>query len=252
MHVISRALRTHCVVAVLALTATLVTSVHADDIDEITVTATRIERPLSRLPFSADVVTRDNIASAQPLLGLDESLQQVPGLQMQNRFNFAQDLRISMRGFGARAAFGIRGIRIIVDGIPETLPDGQSGVDGIDLGSAQRIEVLRGGASAIYGNAGGGVILVDSRTGSDVFTSEVALAAGADGYQRVEANAAGPVGDWRYFAALSNLTIDGFRDHSEAENRQATLRLSYGAGEANDWLLSLHHTDQPIANDPGG
>ena len=180
MHVISRALRTHCVVAVLALTATLVTSVHADDIDEITVTATRIERPLSRLPFSADVVTRDNIASAQPLLGLDESLQQVPGLQMQNRFNFAQDLRISMRGFGARAAFGIRGIRIIVDGIPETLPDGQSGVDGIDLGSAQRIEVLRGGASAIYGNAGGGVILVDSRTGSDVFTSEVALAAGAD------------------------------------------------------------------------
>ncbi|MEO0345415.1 MAG: TonB-dependent receptor [Pseudomonadota bacterium] len=221
-------------------------------VDEIVVEAARSDAPLARLPFAADVVEQDWIQDGRPLLGLDESLQRVPGLLMQNRFNYAQDLRISMRGFGARAAFGIRGIRIVVDGIPETLADGQGGIDGIDLGSARRVEVLRGGASAIYGNAGGGVILIESERGSEVPELTFGLATGSDGYERAAAKLRGSAGALDYLASASVLDFEGFRDHAEAENRQLNVRLGYDAGANGDWVFSLHHTDQPTAQDPGG
>ena len=92
---------------------------------------------------------KDRLQNATQQLGLDEVLAGVPGLYMQNRYNFSQDLRIAIRGFGTRSSFGIRGIKILVDNIPETLPDGQAQVDSIDLGSAERIEVLRGPAALI-------------------------------------------------------------------------------------------------------
>ncbi|MEO1596117.1 MAG: TonB-dependent receptor [Pseudomonadota bacterium] len=220
--------------------------------DEIVVEAARSDAPLARLPFAADVVEQDWIQDGRPLLGLDESLQRVPGLLMQNRYNYAQDLRISMRGFGARAAFGIRGIRIVVDGIPETLADGQGGIDGIDLGSARRVEVLRGGASAIYGNAGGGVILIESERGAEVPELTFGLATGSDGYDRAAAKLRGTAGALDYLASASVLDYEGFRDHAEAENRQLNVRFGYDAGVNGDWVFSLHHTDQPTAQDPGG
>ncbi|MEM7611334.1 MAG: TonB-dependent receptor [Pseudomonadota bacterium] len=221
-------------------------------LDEIIVEASRMQTPIGRLPFAADVIDQTSIQQARPLLGLDESLQSVPGLLLQNRFNYAQDLRISMRGFGARSAFGIRGVRIVVDGIPETLADGQGGIDGIDLGSAERIEVLRGGASAIYGNAGGGVILIESERGGETPTLSVGLASGSDGYERVQSKFKGQAGRLNYLFNASNLSYDGYRDHNEARNRQYNLRMAYAASDRDNWLFSAHHTDQPIANDPGG
>lgn len=128
----------------------------ADDderLDEIVVSATRLETSLRDAARAVTIIDGERIQDATQQLGLDEALASVPGLYMQNRYNFSQDLRVSLRGFGARASFGIRGIKIIVDGIPETLPDGQAQVDNIDLGSAERIEVLRGPASVQYGNA---------------------------------------------------------------------------------------------------
>ena len=95
-------------------------------LEEIIVKATKIERPLDHVPSAASVVGQDDIQYARQQLGLDEALNRVPGMFMQNRYNFAQDLRISIRGFGARAQFGIRGVKVLVDGIPETLPDGES------------------------------------------------------------------------------------------------------------------------------
>ena len=144
-------------VTLLSAASLYVVSDHAaaDELEEIVVTATRLPQALESLPYSANVIEVGEIQRARSLLGLDEALQGVPGLLVQNRFNFAQDLRISVRGFGARSAFGIRGIRVLVDGIPATLPDGQSGVDGIDVGATGRIELLRGSAGARYGNAGG-------------------------------------------------------------------------------------------------
>ena len=132
-------------------------------LDEIVVSATRRESSVRNVARSISVVDKERIQNGTQQLGLDEALAAVPGLYIQNRYNFSGDLRVAMRGFGARSSFGIRGIRVYVDGIPETLPDGQSGVDSIDLGSAQRIEVLRGPSSSLYGNASGGVISVTSR-----------------------------------------------------------------------------------------
>ena len=119
-----------------------------DVLDVIVVTATRMETSVRNVPRSISVVNKDRIQNGTQQLALDEALAGVPGLYMQNRYNFAQDLRISLRGFGARSSFGIRGVKIIVDGIPETLLDGLGGGVGIDLGSASSIEVLRGPASA--------------------------------------------------------------------------------------------------------
>ena len=127
-------------------------------LEEIVVTATRIPTDLVSLPFAVGSVGQDAIQRGRQQLGLDEALVAVPGLFFQNRYNFAQDLRIAIRGFGARANFGIRGIRIFADDIPLTLPDGQGSVDAIDLGSAQQIDVIRGPFSAVYGSASGGVI----------------------------------------------------------------------------------------------
>ena len=122
-------------------------------LDEIIVTATRMESSIQNVARSVSVVRKDRIQNGTQLIGLDEVLAGVPGLYMQNRYNFSQDLRVAMRGFGVRSNFGIRGIKILVDGIPETVPDGQAQVDSIDLGSAERIAVLLGPASSLYGNA---------------------------------------------------------------------------------------------------
>ena len=97
------------------------------ELDEIQVTATRLNTSLRDSARSVSIIDQEQIQNATQKLALDEVLAGVPGLYMQNRYNFAQDLRISLRGFGARSAFGIRGVKVIVDGIPETLPDGQAG-----------------------------------------------------------------------------------------------------------------------------
>ena len=155
-----------------------------DGLDEIVVTATRVETSMRDLTRSVSIIDKDRIQRGTQQLALDEALAGVPGLYLQNRYNFAQDLRVALRGFGARSAFGIRGVKVIVDGIPETLPDGQAGVDSIDLGSTERIEVLRGPSSSLYGNASGGVIAIETeRAGEDPFV-EGSIAAGELGYQK--------------------------------------------------------------------
>ncbi|MDX1560548.1 MAG: TonB-dependent receptor plug domain-containing protein, partial [Marinobacter sp.] len=146
------------------------TAVDAQEIPDkpetvIQVTSPRLVRDLYKTPAAVSVIETPDIREGQQRLQLDESLNAVPGLFFQNRYNFAQNLRLSTRGFGARAPFGIRGIRIQVDGIPYTLPDGQSQIDAVDLDSAQRIEVIRGPSSVQYGNASGGVIDITTARG---------------------------------------------------------------------------------------
>src|SRR6266446_9096191 len=125
-----------------------------------TVSVTRTEIPLTKVPLSIHTVDRAEISRAKPTWGLDEALANVPGVFVANRYNFSQDQRISIRGFGARSAFAVRGIKILVDGIPQTLPDGQGQLSNLELGEVDHIEVLRGSASSLYGNATGGVISI--------------------------------------------------------------------------------------------
>src|SRR5688500_2760926 len=130
--------------------------------DAVVVTATRAPQPSLQVPASVDRIPGEEIREGRSEVNLAESLGRVPGIVVQNRQNYAQDLQISSRGFGARSTFGVRGIRLIADGIPATMPDGQGQAATFSLSSAERIEVLRGPFSSLYGNSAGGVIAVDT------------------------------------------------------------------------------------------
>lgn len=222
------------------------------ELDEIVVTADRIGTPVRDVARAITVVNRERIQQATQQLGLDEALSIVPGLYLQNRYNFAQDLRVSLRGFGARSSFGIRGVKVIVDGIPETLPDGQAGVDSIDLGSTERIEVLRGPASSLFGNAAGGVIAIETERGPESPFVEGRLAGGEYGYQKVQLKAGGRSGAVDYLVNLSTQELEGYRDHSLAEGTLVNTRFGYAFSDSDRLAVTFNHTDQPTADDPGG
>lgn len=237
---------------VFTATPTIAQDIPENGLDEIVVTATRIETSVRDLARSVSVVNKDRIQNGTQQLALDESLAGVPGLYMQNRYNFAQDLRIALRGFGARSAFGIRGIKVVVDGIPETLPDGQAGVDSIDLGSTQRIEVLRGPSSSLYGNASGGVIAIESESGTETPFLEGAIAGGDYGYEKYQLKAGGQNGRLDYLVNLSTQEIDGYRDNARAEGSLINSKLGIRLNDSDSLTLALNHTDQPVSDDPGG
>ena len=222
------------------------------ELDAVTVTATRTEKTVDEIPAGVSTVSQDAVQLGTEQLGLDESLNRVPGVFFQNRYNYAQDLRASIRGFGARSNFGIRGIKVIVDGIPETLPDGQGSVDGIDIGSTGRINVIRGPASSLYGNASGGAIIVESEDGPREPFAEARITSGDFGFDRVQLKTGGESGSLNYLINASDTSIDGFRDHSEAENTQLNAKFSVDIPGPSSLQATIHYTDQPTANDPGG
>ena len=223
-----------------------------NELDEIEVTATRLDSTLLRSSRSVSVVGKDEIQNATQLLAMDEVLAGVPGLYMQNRYNFSQDLRVSLRGFGARSAFGIRGIKVIVDGIPETLPDGQAGVDSIDLGSASRIEVIRGPSSSNFGNASGGVIAIETETGSDPGFVQTTIATGDLGYSKFQLKSGGKTENMNYLINFSKQELNGYREHSVSEGSLMNAKFGFNLSEIDRLKLSLNYTDQPKSQDPGG
>src|SRR6266567_2955603 len=144
------------------------------------VSVTRANPPINRIPQAVQLVDKTEISRARPTWGLDEALATVPGVYAANRYNFSVDQRISIRGFGARSAFAVRGIKVLLDGIPQTLPDGQGQLTNLELGAADRIEVLRGSSSALFGNATGGVISIwTDRPPPQTVAQEVRVAGGA-------------------------------------------------------------------------
>ena len=223
-----------------------------NELDEIEVTATRLDSTLLRSSRSVSVVGKDEIQNATQLLAMDEVLAGIPGLYMQNRYNFSQDLRVSLRGFGARSAFGIRGIKVIVDGIPETLPDGQAGVDSIDLSSASRIEVIRGPSSSNFGNASGGVIAIETETGSDPGFVQTTIATGDLGYSKFQLKSGGKTENMNYLINFSKQELDGYREHSVSEGSLMNAKFGFNLSEIDRLKLSLNYTDQPKSQDPGG
>lgn len=212
----------------------------------------RIPENWVEAPAAISVVDRTDIQLGRQQLGLDESLAKVPGLFLQNRYNFAQDLRISSRGFGARSSFGIRGIKIFVDGIPATLPDGQAGVDAIDLGSTGRIEVLRGPASSLYGSAAGGVIHIHTEEPPDRPFVEGRVSFGELGFARQQLKAGGRGGPVDYLLSLSRTHVDGYRDQSGFRASNLNGRFRWQVDESSQLEMILNAVDSPKADDPGG
>ncbi|MGI4779031.1 MAG: TonB-dependent receptor family protein [Janthinobacterium lividum] len=217
----------------LAATVQAQTADETPSLRPVTVTTPRGEVAPFDMPDSVDLVDRRQLRDGRLQVNLSESLGGVPGLQVQNRQNYAQDLQISIRGFGARSTFGLRGVRLYIDGIPATLPDGQGQSSNIDIGSADRVEVLRGPFSALYGNSSGGVIQVFTEDGEGPPTLGFSAAGGSDGTSRVGAKATGASGNVDYVLSTSRFRTDGYRDHSAATrdivNGKLGLRLDDGS-----------------------
>ncbi|RYZ12203.1 MAG: TonB-dependent receptor [Comamonadaceae bacterium] len=207
--------------------------------------------PLFEVPGSVDRVDATQLRDSRLQVNLSESLGVVPGLQALDRQNYAQDLQISIRGFGARSTFGLRGIRLYVDGIPATLPDGQGQSSNIDLGSADRIEVLRGPFSALYGNASGGVIQVFTEDGQGAPRVEASMAGASFGGWRAGLKASGSTEPIDYVLSTSRFHTDGWREHSAATRDIANGKL--GIALADDARLTLVANSVRIrAQDPLG
>lgn len=220
---------------------------------DITVSAPRLPRDIYTTPAAVSLIDQQEIKQGQQRIHLDESLEFVPGLYLQNRENYAQGQRISSRGFGARAPFGIRGLHIRVDGIPYTLPDGQAQIDAVDLASAEQIEVIRGPSSVLYGNAAGGVIDIETTDGRNMTTSPVIeLQGGSYGLMQGGVRAGGEQGDWFYAASASALTSEGYRDQSEVEKYLFNGKLGHQIDDQRSVTMLLNLLDTPKAEDPGG
>jgi iron complex outermembrane recepter protein len=224
----------------------------AQVLPQVTVTATRTEAAPFDVPASVDVIDGDRLrAAGRPEINLSEGLGLVPGVIARDRQNYAQDLQLSIRGFGARSTFGVRGVRLYVDGIPATMPDGQGQVSNIDLASAGRIELLRGPFSALYGNSSGGVLQVFTEAGEGPPTVTAGVAVGSSGLVRPELRASGSTPGLRYTVSTSRFSWDGWREHSSARRDLANARLDIRAGEGKDWTLVANSVDLR-ADDPLG
>jgi len=247
--------RWRCLVLITTLVALSAAPVEARDdeeLDPVVVTATRGEQSLRQVPASMTIVERSDIQDGQRTLNVDEALMRVPGVFAQSSSNFAQDVRLQIRGFGSRAEFGVREVRVLVDGLPETLPDGQTELDAVDMGAIGRIEVLRGASSALYGNASGGVIQLFTEEPPETPRAEVRSTGGSYGFAKVQVKGGGRVGAAGVFLHAAHTRLDGYRAQSGARSTNATLKLRYDLSPDTDLALLIHAVDAPRGDDPGG
>ena len=222
---------------------------------EVSVSATRVERDNLDVPASIDTIDQRTIREANPQINLSEALNRVPGVVVQNRQNYAQDLQISSRGFGARSTFGVRGLRLIADGIPATMPDGQGQAASFNLSSAKSIEVLRGPFASLYGNAAGGVVQIFTADAPKEPTFSLSALYGSYGTFKLGAQYAGPIGSNSPLSVVidaSRFETNGYRDHSSARRDHLNAKFKYDLGSAGVLTLVLNALDQPETEDPLG
>src|SRR5438270_521641 len=224
------------------------------------VSVTRANPPISKIPLAVHLVDKTEISRARPTWGLDEALVTVPGVYAANRYNFSLDQRISIRGFGARSQFAVRGIKVLVDGIPQTLPDGQGQLTNLELGAADRIEVLRGSSSALFGNASGGVISIwTDPVAPEGVAEDVRVLAGTfdrhldRNWTKWQSSTSFRVGrgGGSGLVTVSQLDYTGQRQHSDADLRNLNSRWHFPL--ASGWSLTATADLgwDPRADNPG-
>lgn len=227
----------------------------AGALSPVVVSAERAGGGVWRSAASIDVVEAEELREGQAQVNLSESLGRVPGLVIRNRQNYAQDLQISMRGYGARATFGVRGVRLFVDGIPASAPDGSGQAANFPLGSADRIEVVRGPMAALYGASSGGALLLYTEDGQQPAQWRTGLVAGSDGLWRLSTQATGQTGTaqdpgWSYALDLSGFATGGARPQSEADRSTANMKLSRQHEGGRTVLVFNRHSSSAL--DPQG
>jgi iron complex outermembrane receptor protein len=224
----------------------------AQTLQEVVVSASREAQRSFDVPASVTVVGAGEIAAAGPRVNLSEVMGRVAGISVLDRQNYAQDLQLTIRGAGARSTFGIRGVRLVVDGIPATMPDGQGQASTISLPSTGRIEVLRGPLAQLYGNSAGGVVQAFTADAPSRPELRFGLDAGPEDMRRWGLQLAGRSGALDYLVDHSDFATDGWRDHGAARRRHTNARLRWDVTERTRLTLVANVFDQPWAEDPLG
>jgi iron complex outermembrane receptor protein len=222
------------------------------DLSPIVVIATRVAESSFDLPASVDRVGQDEIQKGQVEVNISESLMTVPGVSAESRQNYAQDLQLSIRGFGARSSFGVRGVRLYSDGIPGTMPDGQGQFSQFDLGSADRMEVLRGPFSALYGNSSGGVISIFTEDAPPGYYLEGTALYGTLNTERYAVKTMGNDGEINYVLDAAHFQTDGYRFHSHAERDNFNGKLRMPLAAASTLTVVANVVETPFVQDPLG
>ena len=221
-------------------------------LDSVVITATRIAEDSRDLPVSIDRIGAQTIRTGQLQVNLSESLMTIPGVSAQSRQNYAQDLQLSVRGFGARSSFGVRGVRLYSDGIPGTMPDGQGQFSQFDLSSADHIEVLRGPFSALYGNSSGGVISIFTEDAKPGHLIGATAEYGTFNMQRYAVKTTGDDGLVNYVIDASHFQTDGYRVHSDAERNLLNAKASTRLSDASKLTIVANAVQSPFVQDPLG
>ncbi len=221
-------------------------------IDSVTINASRLAEPQLILPLASTKLSFIETQNIRQQLSLQDYLQEVPGLFSLNANNFSQDLRVSIRGFGSRSAFGIRGIKILVDGIPETTPDGQGQIDNLNLEIIKDIEVIRGPSSTLYGNASGGVISIQTLDFVKEDFIKGAMTIGSYNFQKFQILSGFQKKNSTYIFQGSQTKTDGYRDQSGFKNNSFNGKLKYRLSEKSKLNFNINYTDSPKAEDAGG
>jgi len=221
-------------------------------LEPIVLNVARIAEKDLLLPISISNLIIEDTQDSRQQLSFNEYLLGVPGLFALNAHNFSQDLRVSIRGFGARSAFGIRGLKIIVDGIPETTPDGQGQIDNLNLSIIKNIEVIRGPSSTLYGNASGGVISINTMDDFDENFTKIGLTFGGFNMHQFQIIAGLKVKQTNFIFQGSKTKTDGFRVQSGFENYNFNLRMLHQFSELSKLNIQLNYIDSPYAEDSGG
>ena len=221
-------------------------------LDEVTIESVKIPLKEKKSLYPITQINFKDYQSLTPQINISEFLESVPGLFILNNNNYAQDARISIRGFGSRANFGVRGIKIYVDGIPETSADGQSQTDNINLEIIEKVEVFRGNNSSLFGSSSGGVISITTFEDFKKDFINVGYSLGSFNTSKKQATIGLVNKNEKMIFFISNTKSSGYRSHSGYENFNMNFKYIKPLNANNKLQLIANFLNSPSANDPGG
>ncbi len=224
----------------------------AQSLSGVHVTVARTDETAQRAPWAVGVQDKADLQAGQATLGIDEALNNIPGVYVDNRYNYSLDQRLSIRGAGSRANFGVRGVKVLIDGVPQSLPDGQNELNNLELGDISRVEVLRGSASSLYGNGSGGVIaFTTDMSAPDALDQTLRIESGSFGTTKWLSRTSGRDGSFVGSLSASRTIVDGFRQFSNADMKQLNGAADYAFSPATTLSLRAFATEMPTALNPG-